>query len=60
MHHLAYRVDDLRAALDRLRAEGARLVDEEPRPGSRGTRIAFVHPKAMGGVLVELVEHPRD
>lgn len=56
MHHLAYRVDDVDAALAHLRAEGARLIDETPRPGSRGTRIAFVHPAAFGGVLVELVQ----
>lgn len=56
LHHVAYRVDDIGAALDHLRAEGARLVDEHPRPGSRGTLIAFVHPAAMGGVLVELVQ----
>jgi methylmalonyl-CoA/ethylmalonyl-CoA epimerase len=49
-------VDDVAAALDHLRAEGARLVDEAPRPGSRNTLIAFVHPAAMGGVLVELVQ----
>jgi methylmalonyl-CoA/ethylmalonyl-CoA epimerase len=56
IHHVAYRVDDLVEALARLRAEGARLVDEVPRKGSRGTLIAFVHPKDMGGVLVELVQ----
>jgi methylmalonyl-CoA epimerase len=56
IHHLAYRVDDVAAALEHLRAEGARLVDETPRRGSRNTMIAFVHPKSMGGVLVELVE----
>jgi methylmalonyl-CoA/ethylmalonyl-CoA epimerase len=56
VHHIAYRVDDIEAALAHLRAEGARLVDETPREGTRGTRIAFVHPKAMGGVLVELVQ----
>lgn len=56
MHHIAYRVDDIVTALDALRAEGARLIDESPRPGSRGTRIAFVHPASMGGVLVELVQ----
>ena len=58
VHHLAYRVQDVRAALDELRAEGVRLIDDEPRPGSRGTRIAFAHPSSMGGVLVELVEIP--
>jgi len=56
VHHLAYRVDDIEAALAHLHAEGARLVDETPRPGSRGTLIAFVHPTAMSGVLVELVQ----
>ena len=56
LHHIAYRVDDIAAALEHLRAEGARLVDETPRAGSRNTLIAFVHPKAMGGVLVELVQ----
>jgi methylmalonyl-CoA epimerase len=56
VHHVAYRVDDIAAALEHLRAEGARLIDETPRPGSRNTLIAFVHPKAMGGVLVELVQ----
>lgn len=58
MHHVAYRVDDVADALTRLRAEGVRLVDEAPRPGSRGTTIAFVHPKGMEGVLVELVQVP--
>lgn len=56
VHHVGYRVDDVAAALDDLRAQGARLIDEAPRPGSRGTTIAFVHPSAMGGVLVELVQ----
>jgi len=56
VHHVAYRVDDLEAALEHLRAEGARLIDETPRAGPRDTWIAFVHPKAMGGVLVELVQ----
>lgn len=58
VHHLAYRVDSVAGALDDLRASGVPLVDEEPRAGSRGTRIAFVHPKGVGGVLVELVEEP--
>jgi methylmalonyl-CoA epimerase len=56
VHHVAYRVEDVADALAQLRAEGARLIDETPRPGSRGTTIAFVHPSSMGGVLVELVE----
>ena len=56
LHHVAYRVDDVAEALSRLRNEGVRLVDEAPRRGSRDTLIAFVHPKDMGGVLIELVE----
>lgn len=56
LHHVGYRVDDVAAALERLRARGVALIDQAPRPGSRGTTIAFVHPKGMGGVLVELVQ----
>jgi len=56
VHHVAYRVDDVADALEHLRGEGARLVDEAPRPGSRNTLIAFVHPASLGGVLVELVQ----
>lgn len=56
MHHLALAVADIEAALAHLRAEGSRLIDEEPRIGGRGHRIAFVHPKAFAGTLVELVE----
>ena len=56
LHHLAWRVDDIEAALERLRARGLRLIDEEPGPGAHGTRVAFVHPKSTGGVLTELVE----
>jgi methylmalonyl-CoA epimerase len=56
MHHVAYRVDDIRAALDALRRGGARLLDEEPRVGVMGHLVAFIHPKSAGGVLTELVE----
>lgn len=56
VHHIAYRVRDVAAALAHLRAEGVPLIDEAPRRGSRNTTIAFVHPSGMGGVLVELVE----
>ncbi|MGH2740443.1 MAG: methylmalonyl-CoA epimerase [Actinomycetota bacterium] len=58
VHHVGYRVTDIRAALERLKEEGISLVDQEPRPGSRGTKVAFVHPKGFGGVLVELVQEP--
>jgi methylmalonyl-CoA epimerase len=60
LHHVAYRVDDIVASLDHLRGTGARLVDETPRAGSRGTTIAFVHPSSFEGVLVELVEEAPD
>ena len=56
LHHVAYSVLDIDAALQHLRAEGARLIDEEPRLGGRGARIAFVHPADLAGTLIELVE----
>ena len=60
LHHLAYRVDDVAAAIAALEASGVRMIDSAPRPGAHGTRIAFVHPKSTGGVLTELVEDPAD
>jgi methylmalonyl-CoA/ethylmalonyl-CoA epimerase len=61
VHHVGYRVEDVAAALARLKEQAIPLVDETPRRGSRGTTVAFVHPKGMGGVLVELVqERPTD
>ena len=64
IHHVAYRVDDCAAALAAAVAAGAQAVDASPRPGSRGTTVAFLHPKGAFGTLVELVEvsglgHPR-
>jgi len=56
LHHVGYRVDDCAAALDSVREAGARLIDEKPRPGSRGTTVAFVHPKGSLGTLIELVQ----
>ncbi|HUG87697.1 MAG TPA: methylmalonyl-CoA epimerase [Actinomycetota bacterium] len=56
IHHIAYRVDDIEAVLAHLKAEGHRLVDERGRPGSRGTTVAFVHPRALHGTLIELVQ----
>jgi methylmalonyl-CoA/ethylmalonyl-CoA epimerase len=56
IHHICYRVADLDAALAACRAAGYRLIDEEPRSGAGGRRIAFVHPKATGGILLELTE----
>ncbi|HYH85040.1 MAG TPA: methylmalonyl-CoA epimerase [Pyrinomonadaceae bacterium] len=60
IHHIAVRVPDIRAALARLRAGGARLIDAEPRTGAGGCLVAFVHPGSTGGVLLELVEHTSD
>ncbi len=57
IHHVTLRVQDLDAELRRLKAAGVRLINEEPVPGAGGCRIAFVHPKATGGVLLELAEH---
>ena len=56
IHHVGYRVPDCAAALERMRAAGAELIDERPRPGSRGTTVAFVHPRSAFGTLIELVE----
>ena len=57
IHHIAVRVDDIRAELERLKERGVRLIDESPRVGVGGCLVAFVHPAAAGGVLLELVEH---
>jgi methylmalonyl-CoA epimerase len=56
IHHLAFEVPDIEAALARARAAGARLIDESPRRGAHGARVAFIHPSSAHGVLIELVE----
>ena len=56
LHHVAYATDDIERALEYVRSAGLRLIDEEPRPGIRSSRVAFLHPKSTGGVLTELVE----
>jgi len=56
IHHICFLVDDIEAALERLKKEGVKLIDEKPRPGSYHSRVAFIHPKAMNGVLIELAE----
>jgi methylmalonyl-CoA/ethylmalonyl-CoA epimerase len=56
LHHVAYRVDDVDAALRTLADAGLRLIDEQPRTGIRGSRVAFVHPGSTGGVLTEIVQ----
>jgi methylmalonyl-CoA epimerase len=57
IHHIAVRVDNIEQALERLKAQGARLVDSVPRRGAHNTRTAFIHPSSTHGVLLELVEH---
>ena len=57
VHHVAYRVPDLRATLQDLSTRGFQLIDREPRTGARGHLVAFVHPKSTGGTLIELVQH---
>ncbi|HWC37165.1 MAG TPA: methylmalonyl-CoA epimerase [Acidimicrobiales bacterium] len=56
LHHVGYRVDDCGVALQAVKDAGGQVIDNEPRPGSRGTTVAFVHPKAAFGTLVELVQ----
>ena len=56
IHHIAYEVEDIEAAIQRLIAQGARMIDAVPRNGAHGTRIAFVHPKSSNGVLTELCQ----
>lgn len=56
LHHIGYRVADCAAALEQVKAQGHRVIDEVPRPGSRGTTVAFVHPKTAFGTLIELVQ----
>lgn len=58
LHHIAYAVTNIDAALSHLREHGAKLIDETPRRGGRGTKIAFVHPADLGATLIELVELP--
>ncbi len=56
LHHVAYAVDDIDSELGRLREAGLRLIDETPRVGIRNSRVAFVHPRSVGGVLTEIVQ----
>lgn len=56
VHHVGYGVSDLKVVLEHLKGEGIQLIDAEPRRGSRGSTVAFLHPKSVGGVLVELVQ----
>lgn len=58
MHHLCFRSDDLDSDMERLKAKGYRFLSDAPTPGAHGTRVAFIHPKSAGGVLIELNEQP--
>lgn len=59
LHHIGYRVDNCQEAFDAMIAAGATMIDKTPRPGSRHTTVAFVHPKTSFGTLIELVEEPK-
>jgi methylmalonyl-CoA epimerase len=58
IHHVAFRVDDIRAAIDRAKEKGLKLLNETPRIGAGGALIVFLHPKSAGGVLIELCQRP--
>jgi len=60
IHHIAFRVDDIRGQLAEMKRKGVRLIDEEPRTGAGGCLVAFIHPSSTGGVLLELVQRPDD
>jgi methylmalonyl-CoA/ethylmalonyl-CoA epimerase len=60
LHHIALRVADIEEAIRDARAAGLRVIDETPRPGARGSKIAFLHPRSTGGILIHLVERPGD
>ncbi len=59
IHHICFIVDDIQSALNRLIEQGVQLIDESPRVGAYGAKVAFIHPKAMNGVLIELAEMPK-
>ncbi|NIS61238.1 MAG: methylmalonyl-CoA epimerase [Proteobacteria bacterium] len=60
IHHICLEVDDIQKEVEELKRRGARMIDETPRPGAHNTRVAFIHPKSSGGVLIELNELPED
>lgn len=59
LHHLCFRTDDVEGDMKRLTEKGYRFLSDAPTPGAHGTRVAFIHPKSAGGVLIELAEHPK-
>ncbi len=58
IHHLCFRTDDIEADMAMLKAKGYRFLSDAPKPGAHGTRVAFIHPRSAGGVLIELAQHP--
>ncbi len=58
LHHICFEVDDIKRELERLNAEGVRLVNTTPQEGAKGSKVGFIHPKGSGGVLIELSQHP--
>ena len=58
IHHICFEVEDIQQEVEELKKQGARMIDETPRPGAHNTRVAFIHPKSSGGVLIELNELP--
>ena len=60
IHHICFKVDDIESALERLKKQGIKLINEAPRPGLDGTKVAFLRPKGLNGVLIELAELPKD
>jgi methylmalonyl-CoA epimerase len=60
IHHICLEVDDIDTEVEELMKRGARMIDEKPRPGAHNTRVAFIHPKSAGGVLIELNQLPED
>lgn len=60
IHHICYKVDDIESVLAKLKEKGVRLIDETPREGAYNSKVAFIHPKAMNGVLIELAELKKD
>ncbi len=60
IHHIAFEVEDIESAVKELLDKGVQMIDKAPRPGAHGSKVAFLHPKATHGVLLELVEYPRE
>jgi methylmalonyl-CoA epimerase len=60
IHHICLEVDDIQREVEELKKRGTRMIDEKPRPGAHNTRVAFIHPKSSGGVLIELTQLPED